>query len=75
MPEYLRFAIRYSIASKDFDSGKHHYDGTTTAGDNPLVVAAECPLVVFINSKSGGRHRPELKARLQDLMGEEQVYF
>lgn len=79
MPEYLRLAIRDSIASKDIDSAKRHFDATTTTagggdGDKPPLAAAECPLVVFINSKSGGRHGPHLKARLQELMGEEQVF-
>lgn len=75
MPEYLRLAIRDAIAAKDVDAGKSHYDATlasTSGGSQPLV-APECPVVVFINSKSGGRHGPELKARLQELMGEEQV--
>ncbi|KAJ8751241.1 hypothetical protein K2173_016422 [Erythroxylum novogranatense] len=31
------------------------------------------PMVVFINSKSGGHHGPKLKERLKQLMGEEQV--
>jgi hypothetical protein len=31
------------------------------------------PVVVFVNSKSGGRHGPELKVRLHELISEEQV--
>ncbi|KAM0939238.1 putative diacylglycerol kinase (ATP) [Dioscorea sansibarensis] len=38
------------------------------------VVVPEIPLVVFVNSRSGGRHGPDLKARLQDLMAKEQVF-
>ncbi|KAG1326948.1 putative Diacylglycerol kinase 4 [Cocos nucifera] len=34
----------------------------------------EAPMVVFVNSRSGGRHGPVLKNRLQELMGEEQVF-
>ncbi|KAI3803121.1 hypothetical protein L1987_31270 [Smallanthus sonchifolius] len=68
MPEYLRFAIRDSMAAKDIDAGKHHYDTTHD------VVAPESPLVVFVNSKSGGRHGSDLISRLQDFMGEEQVF-
>lgn len=33
----------------------------------------ENPLVVFVNCKSGGRHGPILKGRLQELIGEAQV--
>ncbi|KAJ4815861.1 Diacylglycerol kinase [Rhynchospora pubera] len=33
----------------------------------------ENPLVVFVNCKSGGRHGPILKGRLQELIGESQV--
>ncbi|KAJ9548529.1 hypothetical protein OSB04_021072 [Centaurea solstitialis] len=74
MPEYLRLAIKDAIASKDIDAGKRHYDFTAAGHDKPPHAAPESPVVVFINSKSGGRYGPELKARLQDLMGEEQVF-
>lgn len=69
MPQYLRFAIRDAIQSKNVDAGRSHYD---SAGDDP-VKPPDSPLVVFINSKSGGRHGPQLKGRLQELMTEEQV--
>lgn len=75
MPEYLRLAIKDSITSKDIDTGKRHYDFITAGHDTPPVEPPESPVVVFINSKSGGRYGPELKARLQDLMGQEQVLF
>ncbi|KAK9931937.1 hypothetical protein M0R45_019191 [Rubus argutus] len=35
----------------------------------------EMPMVVFINPRSGGRHGPMLKERLQLLMGEEQTLW
>ncbi|KAI4994236.1 hypothetical protein ZWY2020_029284 [Hordeum vulgare] len=31
------------------------------------------PMVVFVHSKSGGRHGPELKVRLHELISKEQV--
>ncbi|KAI4972145.1 hypothetical protein ZWY2020_003070 [Hordeum vulgare] len=31
------------------------------------------PMVVFVNSKSGGRHGPGLKVRLHELISKEQV--
>ncbi|KAK9078869.1 hypothetical protein SSX86_002927 [Deinandra increscens subsp. villosa] len=74
MPEYLRFAIRDAMAAKDIDAGKHHFDSVSKGGDATGLVAPELPLVVFVNSKSGGRHGSELKSRLQDFMGEEQVF-
>lgn len=70
MAEYLRFAMRDCIANKDTDAGRHHADVSSSNDD----VIGECPVVVFVNSKSGGRHGTELKARLQDLMGQEQVF-
>ncbi|GKE67082.1 diacylglycerol kinase 3 [Tanacetum coccineum] len=70
MHEYLRFAIRDAISDKNIEDGKRHADVTNGGGD--VTECCECPLVVFINSKSGGRHGPELKARLQELMGQEQ---
>lgn len=70
MPQYLRVAIRRAINAKDVDAGVNSADLLAAAGVDP----PESPLVVFINSRSGGRHGPELKERLQQLMGEEQVF-
>ncbi|KAF7154069.1 hypothetical protein RHSIM_Rhsim01G0009300 [Rhododendron simsii] len=67
MPEYLRRAIRDAIESKDA-AGNRHFDSSAAAEP------CECPMVVFINPNSGGRHGPKLKSRLQELMGEEQVF-
>uniref|UniRef100_A0A6N2M4T1 Diacylglycerol kinase n=1 Tax=Salix viminalis TaxID=40686 RepID=A0A6N2M4T1_SALVM len=71
MPKYLRHAIRDSINSKDIDAAVERYREGNSAGREE---ASEGPMVVFVNSKSGGRHGPELKERLQQLMGEEQVF-
>lgn len=72
MPEYLRMAVREAIQSKDVDTVRRHLDMAYAAGAE-IPQPPETPIVVFINSKSGGRHGPRLKARLQELMGEEQV--
>lgn len=68
-PEYLRRAMTEAIRAKDADAASAVQLFDQGQGQQP----AEWPLVVFINSKSGGRHGPKLKARLQELMGEEQV--
>ncbi|RVW25268.1 Diacylglycerol kinase 3 [Vitis vinifera] len=68
LPQYLRLAMRDSINSKDPNAGDHHLEGAENA-ESP-----ECPIIVFINSRSGGRHGPELKERLQELMSREQVF-
>ncbi|XP_023746876.1 diacylglycerol kinase 4 [Lactuca sativa] len=79
MPEYLRLAISDAIKAKNINAGKHHFDANKLAdfsddgGDNPPPVAPESPLVVFVNSKSGGRHGSDLLSKLPDLMGVEQV--
>ncbi|KAH0661040.1 hypothetical protein KY290_027009 [Solanum tuberosum] len=73
MPEYLRLAIREAIKNKDVDTVRRHLDMAYAAGAE-IPQPAEAPIIVFINSKSGGRHGPQLKARLQELMGEEQVF-
>ncbi|XP_019157324.1 PREDICTED: diacylglycerol kinase 4-like [Ipomoea nil] len=74
MPEYVRLAMREAIQTKDLeDSVKRHFDAAHAEGAEQAE-PPESPLVVFINSKSGGRHGPELKARLEELMGEEQVF-
>ncbi|EEF30636.1 diacylglycerol kinase 4 [Ricinus communis] len=75
IPEYLRHAIRDSIKSKDPAGEADRYFNKTGELYAPREQdAPEGPLVVFVNSKSGGRHGPELKLRLQQLMGEEQVF-
>ncbi|KAL2502319.1 Diacylglycerol kinase 7 [Forsythia ovata] len=75
LPEYMRVAMKEAIQAKNVEANTvtqlyqaAHADGAE------LAEPPESPLVVFINSKSGGRHGPELKARLQTLMGEEQVF-
>lgn len=63
-----------AIRAKDVEAAAvlHLYESALAKGTEPTE-PPECPMVVFINPKSGGRHGPELKARLQDLMSEEQV--
>ncbi|KAG8372433.1 hypothetical protein BUALT_Bualt12G0065600 [Buddleja alternifolia] len=74
-PEYIRLSMREAIQAKDVGAAAvvQLYEAAHAHGAEP-VEPPELPLVVFINSKSGGRHGPELKARLQELMGEEQVF-
>ncbi|XP_051150476.1 diacylglycerol kinase 7-like [Andrographis paniculata] len=74
-PEYLRLAMREAIRARDLTAASvtRLYDDAHGEGKEPPE-APEWPMVVFINSKSGGRHGPELMARLQELMGEEQVF-
>ncbi|KAL9151036.1 hypothetical protein ABFS82_11G027200 [Erythranthe guttata] len=74
-PEYIRLAMREAIRAQDVDAAAvaQFYEAAHAQGAEPAE-PPEFPLIVFINSKSGGRHGPELKARLQDLMGEEQVF-
>lgn len=68
MPTYIRLAICQAMESKDIDAGNSHFKSNTSSEESP-----ESPLVVFINSRSGGRHGTELKETLQNLMSEEQV--
>ena len=67
MPEYLRIAVRDAVLSKDLNRVAEKQ----TIDQNAEPPAA--PMVVFINSLSGGRHGPELKHRLHQLIAEEQV--
>lgn len=68
MPTYIRLAIYQAMESKDIHAGNSHFQSCTSSEESP-----ESPLVVFINSRSGGRQGPELKDTLQNLMSEEQV--
>ncbi|XXG58349.1 hypothetical protein AAC387_Pa04g0675 [Persea americana] len=68
MPDHLRRAMQEAIRSKD---------GSIPVGllaPDPPPEAPEAPMVVFVNSKSGGRYGSVLKVRLQEIMGEEQVF-
>ncbi|KAG9456020.1 hypothetical protein H6P81_000528 [Aristolochia fimbriata] len=66
IPEYLRLAMIEAIQKKEPD-----YRPSMPPGSQD---APETPLVIFINSRSGGRHGPILKGRLEQLMGKEQVF-
>ncbi|CAN1167310.1 Diacylglycerol kinase 3 [Linum perenne] len=72
MPAYLRRAIIDAIKSKDVAEAceRHHSTSELRVPED----APQCAMVVFVNSKSGGRHGPELKLRLQQLISEEQVF-
>ncbi|CAA2992722.1 diacylglycerol kinase 7-like [Olea europaea subsp. europaea] len=72
LPEYMRLAMKEAIQAKNVEADIVTQLYQTSHADG--VASPESPVVVFINSKSGGRHGPELKARLQTLMGEEQVF-
>ncbi|KAK8649776.1 hypothetical protein V6N13_139436 [Hibiscus sabdariffa] len=70
MPQHLRLAMLDSIRKQDVDGGDHHFRSRSSDG----VPIPESPMVVFINSRSGGRNGPVLKERLQQLISEEQVF-
>ncbi|CAN1222966.1 Diacylglycerol kinase 3 [Linum grandiflorum] len=72
MPEYLRRAMVDAIRSKDAAEVCDRFHDSRQL--NVPEDAPQCPMVIFVNSKSGGRHGPELKERLQQLMSEEQVF-
>ncbi|KAK7291904.1 hypothetical protein RIF29_07446 [Crotalaria pallida] len=71
MPQYLRFAMRDSIRHQDPSAGESRYIRRNDADD---ATPPPYPIVVFINPRSGGRHGPALKERLQQLISEEQVF-
>ncbi|XVF34284.1 hypothetical protein REPUB_Repub18cG0046100 [Reevesia pubescens] len=70
IPQYLRLAMLDSIRKKDVDGGDQHFH--LRGSDD--IPCPESPMIVFINSRSGGRYGPVLKERLQQLISEEQVF-
>ncbi|XP_068647957.1 diacylglycerol kinase 7-like [Aristolochia californica] len=66
IPEYLRLAMIEAIRRKEPNVRPSVPPGSREAPDAPMII--------FINSRSGGRHGPILKDRLEQLMGEEQVF-
>ncbi|XP_022969690.1 diacylglycerol kinase 7-like [Cucurbita maxima] len=79
MPQYLRYAMRDSIRLQDPGAGETWLPGARSISGSSVVPEIndgppESPMVVFINPRSGGRHGPLLKERLQMLISEEQVF-
>ncbi|CAN0915354.1 hypothetical protein LINGRAHAP2_LOCUS29082 [Linum grandiflorum] len=71
MPEYLQRAMAHAIKSKDAaEACERHHSTSEVRVPND---APQCAMVVFVNSKSGGHHGPELKLRLQQLISEDNV--
>jgi len=70
MPLYLRRAVAAAVAAKDEAAGMAAASAAEKEVEGPLVA----PVVVFVNSKSGGRHGPDLKVRLHELISDEQVF-
>lgn len=68
IPEYLRNAMADAVRSKGFVYEERRHKGTGEEN------SPEAPVVVFINSKSGGRLGPKLRNQLQDLISQEQVF-
>ncbi|KAK8968062.1 Diacylglycerol kinase 7 [Platanthera guangdongensis] len=64
--------MREAIELKDPGAPARKYTDTTDGREE--VDPPETPMVVFVNSRSGGRHGPELTSRLQELIGEDQVF-
>lgn len=66
IPHYIRKALTESVRSKYIGGG---FDFCV----EEVVDPPEAPIVVFVNSKSGGRQGTALKGWLQNFVGEEQV--
>jgi diacylglycerol kinase (ATP) len=74
MPLYARRAVAAAVKAKDEAVGVAAAAERGEEGEVEVEVeAAVTPVVVFVNSRSGGRHGPELKVRLHELISEEQV--
>ncbi|XP_010929232.1 diacylglycerol kinase 7 isoform X2 [Elaeis guineensis] len=73
MPKYLRVAMAVAVRMKDWNAGVTSASSTANRNSDDQA-APEAPMVVFVNSRSGGRHGPALKIRLQDLIAEEQIF-
>lgn len=73
IPLYLRSAMAAAIRDQDASVGVS--DAAENRGSAEADEMPEAPIVVFVNSRSGGRHGPELKIRVQELISEEQVFM
>ena len=66
IPEYIADAMADAISSKGVDS-------TVSFPPDTLVVPPTCPILVFINSRSGGHFGASLLIHLSELIGALQV--
>ncbi|KAJ0984240.1 hypothetical protein J5N97_002596 [Dioscorea zingiberensis] len=70
IPSRITTAMTVAMMGKDSDGPAAAAEAAVGQGqDSP-----DMPVVVFVNSRSGGRHGPMLKERLRLLIGEDQVY-
>ncbi|KAM0930055.1 hypothetical protein ACQ4PT_001141 [Festuca glaucescens] len=78
MPLYARRAVAAAVKEKSESAGvaaaAAAKEEEVVEGEGEEGLAVVTPMVVFVNSKSGGRHGPELKLRLHELISEEQVF-
>nr|XP_019704131.1 diacylglycerol kinase 7 isoform X2 [Elaeis guineensis] len=72
MPEYLRVAMAMSVRAKDWNVGLVAASSIKNRNGDEQA-APKAPIVVFVNSRSGGRRSLALKVWLQKIMTEEQV--
>ncbi|XP_073104716.1 diacylglycerol kinase 7 isoform X5 [Elaeis guineensis] len=73
MPEYLRVAMAMSVRAKDWNVGLVAASSIKNRNGDEQA-APKAPIVVFVNSRSGGRRSLALKVWLQKIMTEEQVF-
>ncbi|PKU69105.1 Diacylglycerol kinase 7 [Dendrobium catenatum] len=78
IPGRLRAAMVEAMRSKDpvasARAAAEAMTGVSTLGSGWIDVCPEAPIVVFVNSRSGGRLGPIVKGRLIELIGQEQVF-
>ncbi|KAJ0962226.1 hypothetical protein J5N97_030054 [Dioscorea zingiberensis] len=70
IPKRIMMAMREAGRMKDAVAAAM----AAAAAEMEVEEVPEAPVIVFVNAKSGGRHGPMLKDRLQQLIGEDQVY-
>ncbi|XP_020594824.1 diacylglycerol kinase 3-like [Phalaenopsis equestris] len=77
IPGRLRAAMVEAMRSKDpvasARAAAEAVKGVSSSGSGWIDVCPEAPIVVFVNSRSGGRLGPIVKGRLLELIGEDQV--
>ncbi|XP_026402117.1 diacylglycerol kinase 7-like [Papaver somniferum] len=70
IPKYLRVAMCEAIQTKNPNVGFQE----NAAADDDKNEVPEAPMVVFVNSKSGGRKGSALQQILQEFISKEQVF-
>lgn len=67
IPEYIAEAMANAVSSKDANMN-------VVPPQDPILCTPQCPILIFINSRSGGQLGPDILIHLSELISPLQVH-